>query len=278
MSAPRIHHLGCGTFCPHGRRVLNGHGGWLERSSIACHVLLVELADGLALVDTGLGVADLSTPGVLARGTRALLQPRVAASETAVAQIRALGSEPSDVRHIVLTHADFDHAGGLRDFPGADVHISAAELRALTDPPRRERPRYQMAAHNWAHGPRWRTHEPGGDSWFGFESARVVPGADDEVVMIPLPGHTLGHAGVAVRRKGGWLLHAGDAFFHHGELLSPPRAPAGAGWYEAFTQADGAKRRANLERLRELAAGHSDEVAVICSHDPAQLEAYASLA
>jgi glyoxylase-like metal-dependent hydrolase (beta-lactamase superfamily II) len=38
--------------------------------------------------------------------------------ETAVRQIERLGS-PADVRHILPTHLDFDHAGGLEDLPGA---------------------------------------------------------------------------------------------------------------------------------------------------------------
>ncbi len=29
--------------------------------------------------------------------------------------------------------------------------------------------------------------------------------------MVPLPGHTQGHAGIAVPQEQGWLLHIGDA-------------------------------------------------------------------
>jgi glyoxylase-like metal-dependent hydrolase (beta-lactamase superfamily II) len=38
-----------------------------------------------------------------------------------------LGFSPRDVRHIVLTHLDFDHAGGLDDFPWAMVHLLRRE-------------------------------------------------------------------------------------------------------------------------------------------------------
>jgi glyoxylase-like metal-dependent hydrolase (beta-lactamase superfamily II) len=257
--------------CPFGRRLYNGDGRYLEPGQLVCHVLLIELADGLALVDTGLGEADVRNPKLLDPGTRTLIRPQFVASETALSQVRALGYDLADVRHIVLTHADFDHAGGLADFPSAEVHIFAAEHQALTTPPLRERVRYAVAGHDWAHGPRWVTHDVAGDTWFGFESVRVLPTGDGDVVMIPLPGHTLGHTGIAVRRDGGWLLHAGDAFFNRGQLERPPRCPVGLTVFQTLVQADGGRRQGNLGRLRELVARHSDEVTVICSHDPVQL-------
>lgn len=269
MAAPQIRHLNCGTMCPHGRRIINGDGGYREPGRLVCHVLLIELADGLALVDTGLGAADVANPHLLNPGLRGLLRPQLIDSETALSRVRALGYDPADVRHILLTHADFDHAGGIADFPAAEVHLSGTEYAALTAPPLRERVRYAVAAHDWAHRPRWVTHDVGGDSWFGFASVRVL--ADADVVMIPLPGHSLGHTGVAVPTPGGWLLHAGDAFFHHGQIATPPSCPAGLRVFQSLVQADGTARRANLERLRELVTRHSDEVTVICSHDPRQL-------
>jgi glyoxylase-like metal-dependent hydrolase (beta-lactamase superfamily II) len=272
MGVPRIHHLNCGTMCPWGRRLYNGDGGYLEPGRLVCHVLLIELDEGLVLVDTGLGEAEVRNPRLIDPGTRTVIRPQFIGSETAVSQIRALGLDPSDVRHIALTHADFDHAGGIADFPAADVHIFAAEHRALTDPPLRERVRYAVARHDWAHGPKWVTHDVAGDSWFGFESVRVLPAGDAEVLMIPLPGHTLGHTGIAIRRDDGWLLHAGDAFFNRGQLESPSQCPLGLKVFQSIVQANGGLRRANIERLRELAAGHSDEVTVICAHDPVQLE------
>jgi glyoxylase-like metal-dependent hydrolase (beta-lactamase superfamily II) len=274
MPAPQITHLNCGTLCPRGRRLLNGDGGYLAPGHLVCHVLVIELADGVALVDTGLGEAEVRNRRLLNPGLRALLAPQLIEAETALAQLRARGYDASDVRHIVLTHADFDHAGGIGDFPNAEVHLSGAEYAALSAPPLSERVRYAVAAHDWAHGPKWVTHDAGGDSWFGFESVRVLEAADSEVVMIPLPGHSLGHAGVAVRTADGWLLHAGDAFFHHGQLQTPPSCPPGFTVFQTLVGSDGRARRANLERLRELVARHSDEVTVICAHDPAQLDQF----
>ena len=137
----------------------------------------------------------------------------------------------------------------------------------------RERARY-LAAH-WAHGPRWVQHDVGGEEWFGFESVRVLPGSDAEILLIPLVGHTLGHSGVAVRDGDRWLLHCGDAYFHHGEVQTPPHCPPGLSAFQALNQVDGAGRRQNSERLRELAQRHGDEVELICSHDASTLARYA---
>jgi glyoxylase-like metal-dependent hydrolase (beta-lactamase superfamily II) len=271
VPAAQITHLNCGTMCPRGRRFLNGDGGYLDPGHLVCHVLLVQLADGLALVDTGLGEAEVRNHRLLNPGIRAVLRPQLIGSETALSHVRSLGYDAADVRHIVLTHADFDHAGGIGDFPSAQVHISGTEYAALTAPPLRERVRYAVAAHDWAHRPQWVTHDVGGDSWFGFESVRVLEGSDSEVVMIPLPGHSLGHSGVAVRTPDGWLLHAGDAFFNRRQLQTPPSCPPGLRLFQSVVVADNRKRRANLERLRELVASHSDAVTVICAHDPVQL-------
>jgi glyoxylase-like metal-dependent hydrolase (beta-lactamase superfamily II) len=108
----------------------------------------------------------------------------------------------------------------------------------------------------------------------GFRSVRILPGADAEILLIPLPGHTLGHTGVAVRRGDGWLLHCGDAYFHHGEVQTPPHCPPGLRFFQNLNQADGSRRHENQERLRELAARHGDEVELICSHDAHLLDRY----
>jgi glyoxylase-like metal-dependent hydrolase (beta-lactamase superfamily II) len=92
--------------------------------------------------------------------------------------------------------------------------------------------------------------------------------------MIPLPGHSLGHVGVAVRTAGRdrWLLHCGDAYFHRDEVATPPACPPGLKVFQRLVGADDRIRRANQERLRELAAAHGEQVELICSHDPVLLE------
>ena len=73
------------------------------------------------------------------------------------------------------------------------------------------------------------------------------------MLLVPLPGHTRGHSAVAVRRpSGGWFLHAGDAYFFHGEKERPPSCPGGLRAFQNLVQMDRRARLANAERLRSF--------------------------
>jgi glyoxylase-like metal-dependent hydrolase (beta-lactamase superfamily II) len=252
--------------CPRGARGLSGSGGLLEETRLVAHCLLIESGDSLVLVDTGYGTGDCAEPARLGRPFRALIRPSCDVAETAERQIRALGLDPADVRDVIVTHLDLDHAGGLGDFPSARVHLFAPELDAALNPSLRERSRY--VSKQWEHGPAWTPHEVDGDDWFGFGSVRLLPELEAEVALIPLVGHTRGHSGVAVRDRDRWLLHCGDSFFHRREVADPPSCPPMLAAFQAMTGHDREARRDNLERLRELGRLHRDEVELICSHDP----------
>jgi glyoxylase-like metal-dependent hydrolase (beta-lactamase superfamily II) len=255
--------------CPNGARLVNGEGGLLEPGRVVCHCLLIEGEGGLALVDTGFGVEDMANIRRLG-AFFALMRPRRDVADTAIKQIEVLGFAAEDVKQIVTTHLDPDHSGGLPDFPLAEVHVFADELDAAMSPSWRDRPRYRRA--HWKHNPHWIRHQVEGDEWFGFEGVRILPDLGTELLMVPLKGHTLGHTGIAIRRGDGWLLHAGDAYFHHGELAAPPSCPPGLRFFQNLNNADHGQRIANQERLRELSARHGDEVELICSHDPHELD------
>lgn len=262
MGVTRVHHLNCATL----------RGGSLQGLPLVCHVLLLETSSaGLVLVDTGLGTADYAdlTSRLGFGFSKIYSRPEPDPSLAAAEQISQRGLSPGDVRHIVLTHLDLDHVGGLSDFPDAHVHVHTTELRAARQGTNwRDRLRYRPAM--WAHGPRWNAYHPSGETWLGFDAVRGLEGLDDDVLMVPLHGHSHGHVGIAVRAPAGWLLAAGDAYFDQREVKLPQRVCArSAAVFQAVVGAEDKARRHNQDRLRALQADHP-EVTIFCAHDPTE--------
>lgn len=269
----RIHHLNCGTMCPHGKRLMAGEGGLFDTAEMCCHCLLIETEQGLVLVDTGLGTDDVRNPSRLGQIFLTGIRPQLREEETALARVQALGFRREDVRHIVVTHLDLDHAGGLPDFPQAQVHVFHAELEAAMAPSLREKMRYLPA--QWAHGPNWQAHRTEGEQWLGFDAVRAIPGLDPDVLLVPLTGHTRGHCGVAVRTGERWMIHCGDAYFFRGEVETPASCPIGLMAFQSLIQINGKQRLHNQRRLRELKAQRGGEVDLFCAHDPVELARHA---
>jgi glyoxylase-like metal-dependent hydrolase (beta-lactamase superfamily II) len=241
---------------------------------MVCHVLLIETARaGLVLVETGLGTPDVARPGGrLPRSFRAVTGAALDPAETALAHVARLGFDPHDVRHIVVTHLDLDHAGGISDFPWATVHLHARELAGARERASfGDRHRYLVAQIDGHAG--WAAYdEATGEPWFGLPAVRPLAGLDDEVALIPLLGHSRGHSGVALRRADGvWLLHAGDSYFHHNELTEPSGHPRMLRAFQRIVDHDVATRRATADQLRQLARSEPTAVRIFCAHDPSEL-------
>jgi glyoxylase-like metal-dependent hydrolase (beta-lactamase superfamily II) len=271
----RVHHLNCGCMCPIGGKLWDGVSRG-PTANLICHCLLVESEEGLVLVDTGFGMRDVEHPysrlsAFFIHVNRIQFDPR----HTALGQVRRLGFSPKDVRHIVLTHLDFDHAGGLEDFPNARVHVMQAEaqvarMRHGFIQTRRYRPE------QWDEVREWRHYEADGERWFGFEAVRDLDGLPPEILLVPLPGHTYGHAGVAIDTPQGWVLNAGDAYFHRHEMDEDPHSTPGLAFYQRLMGMDFDLHLHNQERVREL-ANSGQGVRVFCSHDPVEYEALSRL-
>jgi glyoxylase-like metal-dependent hydrolase (beta-lactamase superfamily II) len=269
MSIDRIHHLNCTTFRLRFARAFDGRRTILDDSLVyVSHCLLVETSHaGLVLIDAGFSTQEVDNPRRVPPIFRFVFRPPWRHEETAVACIKALGLAPEDVRHIILTHLDYDHAAGIADLPWATAHVYAPEMHAaLHGKSWRDRIRYdrrQLARHE-----RWDIHDgTGGDSWYGLRKLRPIKGIGDEFALIPLIGHSAGHCGVAVRGEKRWLIHAGDAYMNCGELQPAPNGPASTGLFQPVMQADGVARKNSLRLLSELHRCHGDTVRVVSAHD-----------
>ncbi len=263
-----VHHLNCATMCPLGGFLL-GTGGL--RARWVAHCLLLETdRDGLVLVDTGLGTRDIEGKTALPQraklGVGFVLDP----AETALEQVRALGFSPDDVRHIVVTHLHYDHAGGISDFPHARIHVHAREhAAAMARTTWQEREGYLRA--HWSHGPKWELYSEDGDTWRGLPAVTRLRGLAADVGLLPMHGHSRGHSAVIVNRGDRWLVHAGDAYFHRAAVGSGDQ-PVGYRIFQRFNLVDAPARRASVAALRQLRETNAD-VELFCAHDPAEYAA-----
>lgn len=250
----KVHHLNCGTLNPVGA------------APHVCHVLLVETNSGLVLVDTGFGSHDLDEPSSRIGPIRHLIRPRLSSEETASVQVKGLGFDVADVRHIVATHLDIDHIGGVSDFPHAQLHTTATEVASAYSSRLRSRLRYNRSQlpQNAAtiHG-----HATGTDTWRGFTNITPLSAIDEGIALIPLPGHTAGHTAVAVDAGHRWVLHCGDAFYHRNTVRAEAKTPRTSRIFESLAAEDRRQVARNHDRLKTLNSQQDPTLLIVCAHD-----------
>ena len=222
---------------------------WWPRWQLGTPCLLVDTDQGPVLVDSGLGLHDYQHPS---RGVRFFLLDlgiHLDPENTAARQVARFGWSPADAHHIIQTHLHFDHAGGLPDFPHAQVHVHRREVQAVLHPNLADRLAYDPQ--DFAHGPRWTLYDQPDAQWLDFDAIRLP--FTPQIYLIPLFGHTPGHCGVAIQDGDGWLFQCADALPTNADFDLTP---------------DWLNRRfigPHVPRLRAWAAAHP-EVRMMAGH------------
>ena len=197
-----FYHLNCGNL----KSPLIGHA--------VCHCLLIEVENKLFLIDTGIGLLDTRfSQERIGQNLIDEFQIQLNEATTAIRQITEMGFSSTQVTDIVLSHADFDHVGGLADFPHANVHLSKEEYESIS----RQSNRYAHA--QFSHHPKFITYSSDDVKWNNMPARKVYSSETVQILLIPLFGHTHGHCGIAIMKNGKWLLYVGDAFYLQQELF-----------------------------------------------------------
>lgn len=252
MDKIKIHHLNCVDILTP-----------MQLSAIG-HCLLLETANRLILIDTGIGLNDVRDP--LKRIGKEVIKMagyRFNESSTAIRQIEKLGLNPALVTDCIISHLDNDHIGGLADFPNATVHIGMEEYNNFKS----GNPRYLQAP--MLHNPKIITYGPSSNQWNGLESRHLNLQIAD-ISLIPLFGHTHGHCGVAINLHDTSLFYIGDAYYLRTELEDDSQPVSQL----AKNRADDDIQRINtLNILRNFINQHP-EIIVFGYHDIKELDQF----
>lgn len=186
---------------------------------------LVDAGDALAVVETG---PASTLPALLGA-------------------VRALGREPEEITHLLVTHVHLDHAGGagalLRHAPRARVHVHPRGARHLLDPSR------LLASATQLYGERidvlWGEMVPvPADRLVALEDGDRVEIGGRVLVAIDTPGHAVHHH--AFHDPDARLVFTGDVGgirLRGARYVSAPTPPP---------DIDLAAWRRSLDRLRAL--------------------------
>lgn len=166
--------------------------------------LLIKTVETAILVDTGIGnKLDEKQKKIFSVSEGADLSP----------QVEALGIEAEDVSHVVLTHCDFDHAGGVEKrnkkgvneltFPNAKYVIQAQEWEDIVSPHLRSKSTYLK------------------ENFIELKKSNRLMLVEGEIDISPgvvlrhTGGHTRGHQLVEISSEGQVAVHLGDLFPTH---------------------------------------------------------------
>ena len=156
---------------------------------------LVELDDRLILIDTG-ETEEIYTDGYLPKGGlyHKAVQTRIKEEEEIPHQLKSLGFNTKDIDTVILTHLHGDHIGGNKYFPEARFLVSKAEYDVTTS---KKGPGSGYFTKNW---PEWFKpdivdYNDGPEGNFS-KSHRLDN--KEQIIIVPTPGHSIGHQSVII--------------------------------------------------------------------------------
>jgi N-acyl homoserine lactone hydrolase len=173
----------------------HGHGQIIEAPILA---YLIETNNGRILFDVGCDYSKIANPDLRAKyydtDNFAFGAPKMEESQRLHHHLNKFGLTPADVDVVFLSHLHFDHAGGLCDVCGTEIHVQQDEL---------------AGAQSGVDNAYFESDIQGNYPW------KIKQGEYDltlGVRAISTPGHTAGHMSMLIELpKGSPVILCGDA-------------------------------------------------------------------
>ncbi len=180
-------------------------GDLFKRISINHTAVLVQHPRGRFLFDTALG-RDIDRQ--YRQDMPWWAKPLFAYGPVTPVQDQLEAARLGTVDRIILSHAHWDHASGLVDFPKAEVWITPAEKDFIA----RQHPGAVLPSQVGSPALKWKVYDLDDRPFASFARSRDVFG-DGSVVLVPLPGHTPGSVGLFL------TVASGRQYFFCGDVV-----------------------------------------------------------
>lgn len=204
-----------------------GHDGWVGIQSvykiltnngeqaiwIPVYVFLIEHPkEGLILYDAGLDIKQTKIGYYTGLTSFSHETHNIPESKTVADQVEALGFNIDEVKHIVISHLHEDHVGGVESFPNAEIHISEIEWndkdRIFLGLPGLGLKATYNESFNSINKLNIFKFDSG--AFNSFNRSHDLLG-DGSIMLLPTPGHTMGHTTLLVNNQSNPVILTGDA-------------------------------------------------------------------
>ena len=232
--------------------------------------ILIECEHDLVLFDTGLGThIDEEMRPLIYLGNllfyryvmRAQFDPR---HDALMHQLPRFGFKPSDVKHVIISHLHWDHAGGMRDFPDANFIINKKEwdfANGLTGAPLFKNAfiKEQFCVPGLE---KELIETDPAKPFLNFPASYDVFG-DDSMVLVDLPGHSPGLMGMILTMPSGrrFLFSADTFYFPEGLDHRIPKSGL-----MRLLVSEGPEAVSSIDRIYTLMQSEPD-LEIVGSHD-----------
>ncbi|CAH0118124.1 N-acyl homoserine lactonase AttM [Paenibacillus sp. CECT 9249] len=228
---------------------------------------------GLILFDTGYSTRYYDSTSKLPYSLMRLATPaRIAPEDNAVSQLRKLGIHPEDIKTVILSHLHADHAGGIHDFPHSRIYVDRQEWEFG------QQSKFKLLTNGYLKD-LYRRIDRSALRLLDFDGDGVPYGPfpksidlfrDGSMVLVPLPGHSIGQFGmiVNVSNEEKYFLMADAAYFRRNY-----REGKGGSFIGRIAHYDVRRYEGWFSMLHALEQANPN-MALIPSHDPEAYEQF----